>query len=340
MPEAPSWLPALTLHLQLQGLAALGLDAGRVSARLGPLPQAADAMVPVRSYLDMWDEAERLYGRPGLPSALAMVIPFGAFGALDYLAGSADTVAGGCESAVLHFTMVALDVAVEIDALADGAHALRVRASAGVPVQALEFTLAVLFSRLRHVSDGGFVPQLLGLPIARPADDAVRTRLYGRSPAYKHPCAEMIIDGPTWRLPTRSADAFLHGALTDMAARLQLGQADDAPLERAVRARLRDALAQGRADAARIAVLLGMSERTLQRRLNELGRRFSDVAEDFRREEAVRLLALPGLPLAQVAGRLGYAEQSSFTRAFRRWTGATPGAWRAARRAPATGRRD
>ena len=82
-----------------------------------------------------------------------------------------------------------------------------------------------------------------------------------------------------------------------------------------------------------MAVLLGVSERTLQRRLTELGRSFSDVVEDFRREEAARLLATPGLHLVEVAGRLGYAEQTSFTRAFRRWTGTTPGAWRAGRAA-------
>jgi AraC-like DNA-binding protein len=333
MPDSPAWLPALTLRLQMQGLASLGLDAQRLQARVGPLPEAADAMVPVQTYLDMWDEAERLYGLPGLPSALAHAIPFGAFGALDYLVGSADTVAGCCESAMLHFAMVAIDVTLEIDPLEDGDHALRVRALATLPVQALEFTLAALFSRLRYVSGGSFQPRLLGLPLPRPADDDVRQRLYGLAPAYGHPCAEMWVDAAAWQMPTRSADPFLHATLKGMAAQLQLAQPGDSTLERALRARLRDALAQGRADAARMAELLGVSERTLQRRLTETGRSFSEVVEAFRREEAARLLALPGLPLVEVAGRLGYAEQTSFTRAFRRWTGVTPGAWRAGRRA-------
>jgi AraC-like DNA-binding protein len=148
-----------------------------------------------------------------------------------------------------------------------------------------------------------------------------------------HPRAEMLIDGDSWHMPTRSADPFLHATLKALAAQLQLTQPGDSTLERALRVRLRDALAQGRADAPRMAVLLGVSERTLQRRLTELGRSFSDVVEDFRREEAARLLATPGLHLVEVAGRLGYAEQTSFTRAFRRWTGTTPGAWRAGRHA-------
>jgi AraC-like DNA-binding protein len=336
MREAPGWLPALTLHLQLQGLAALGLDSERVRAHLGPLPDivtAPDAMVPVGTYLSLWDEAERLYGKPGLPSALAHTIPFGAFGALDYLVASADTVAGCCESARLHFAMVALDVALEVDALDDGGHLLRVRALASLPAQALEFTLAALFHRLRYVCGDRFMPQRLGLPVDRPDQDDVRVRLYGLAPLYGHPCAEMLIDASTWRLPTRSADAFLHATLKGMADRLNLARPGDSTLALALRARLRDALAMGRADAAHMAALLGVSERSLQRRLTEQGLSFTEVVEAFRREEAARLLAVPGLTLVTVAGRLGYAEQTSFTRAFRRWTGVTPGAWRAGRRA-------
>jgi AraC-like DNA-binding protein len=76
-------------------------------------------------------------------------------------------------------------------------------------------------------------------------------------------------------------------------------------------------------------LLLGVSERTLQPRLGEQGRRFSEVVEDFRREEAARQLNTPGVHLVEIASRLGYAEQTSSTRAFRRWAGTTPARWRA-----------
>lgn len=329
MPDAPVLLPALTLQLQLEALSTLGLDSERVRERLGPLPTSPDALVPAQTYGAMWERAEPLYGLAGLPSALALAIPFGAFGALDYLAGSADTVGGACESAMLHFSMVALDVGLEIDRLDDGARAVRVRPLVAVPAQGLEFTLAAVFSRLRHVTRGAFVLRMLGLPVARPASDDVRPDLYGCAPLYQHPCAEMIIDPDNWCMPVDSADVFLHATLTAIAAKLQLTRPNDSTLERAVRARLRDALSHGRADVARMARLLGVSERTLQRRLGEVGRRFSEVVEDFRREEAARLLATPGLHLVEIASRLGYAEQSSFTRAFRRWTGTTPATWRA-----------
>jgi AraC-like DNA-binding protein len=333
MAEPPTLLPALTLKLQLQSLAALGLDVARVRARVGPLPEAPDALVPVQAYLDMWEEAQAIYGLPGLPTALAMAIPFGSFGALDYLVGSADTIAGCCESARLHFAMVANDVWLELDDIGDDLYALRVRGVPALPVQALEFTLAGVLSRLRYVSGGRFRPRLLGLPVPRPSDDAVRERLFGMALTYDFPCAEMHIDAEQWRSSTQSADPFLHATLRQLASQLELAQPNEFSLEQALRARLRGALAQGHADPARLALLLGVSERTLQRRLAQLGRSFSAVVEDFRREEAARLLATPSVHLVEVAARLGYAEQTSFTRAFRRWTGTTPGAWRAARSA-------
>jgi len=93
------------------------------------------------------------------------------------------------------------------------------------------------------------------------------------------------------------------------------------------RARLRDALTDRGADMHRIARLLGISVRTLQRRLASSGSSWSGVVEAFRRDEAARLLAGP-TPLVDVTARLGYREQTSFTRAFRRWTGKTPAQWR------------
>lgn len=325
------WLPVQSLHLQLQGLQALGLDSGRVRARVGPLPEAPDALVPVQRYLDFWAEAQTLSG-PGLPTALAMTIPFGAFGALDYLVGSADTVAGCFESALLHFSMVAKDVRLELDPLGDGDHAVRVRGVGPqtLPMAAQEFTLAAVFNRVNYVCAGQFKPRLLGLPAPLPEADTLRPRLFGMTPTYNYPFAEMVIDAKTWGTAVHSADPFLHATLKRMAEQLQIVEPGDSPLEQALRARLRSALAQGRADPARLAGLLGVSERTLQRRLSERGLSYTGVVEDFQREEAARLLRQPAIPLTEIASRLGYAEQTSFTRAFRRWTGSTPGAWRKA----------
>ncbi len=72
----------------------------------------------------------------------------------------------------------------------------------------------------------------------------------------------------------------------------------------------------------------GVSVRTVQTRLDQAGSTFSDLLESQRLELAKTYLQQRELSLDEVAIRLGYTEQSSFGRAFKRWTGLSPSAWR------------
>jgi AraC-like DNA-binding protein len=69
---------------------------------------------------------------------------------------------------------------------------------------------------------------------------------------------------------------------------------------------------------------LGMSERSLQRHLRDLGYTFNGLADEVRAATAHLYLGQPDMALAEVAYLLGFADQSAFHRAFKRWTGVTP----------------
>ncbi len=97
-----------------------------------------------------------------------------------------------------------------------------------------------------------------------------------------------------------------------------------------VRAALRDARDEY-PDLETVAERVHMSGRTFKRKLREHGTSFRELVEATRRAEAMRLLNTTGLSVAQVAGRLGYADASSFSRAFHKWTATTPGAFRESR---------
>ncbi len=88
-------------------------------------------------------------------------------------------------------------------------------------------------------------------------------------------------------------------------------------------------LAQGEPDRAALASSLGLSERTLQRRLAEEQSSYQQLLNDTRRQLAERHLAEGRLPATEIALLLGYSEPSVFFRAFRQWTGLTPGEYRA-----------
>ncbi|MDB4998658.1 MAG: Transcriptional regulator, AraC family protein [Myxococcaceae bacterium] len=85
--------------------------------------------------------------------------------------------------------------------------------------------------------------------------------------------------------------------------------------------------ADGFRSVEEVASALSLSSRTLKRKLEARGTSFSVVLEDERKGRALRLLATD-VPLQTIADRLGYSDVANFTRAFRRWTGATPGAYR------------
>lgn len=73
---------------------------------------------------------------------------------------------------------------------------------------------------------------------------------------------------------------------------------------------------------------VGMSERSFRRQLGMLGTSHAELAQECLQLTAERLLAEGRLPLKQIAEELGFASVHSFHRAFRRWTGLTPSAWR------------
>ncbi|WP_312895226.1 AraC family transcriptional regulator [Microvirga sp.] len=96
-----------------------------------------------------------------------------------------------------------------------------------------------------------------------------------------------------------------------------------------VRRLLRTQLTSKHCSADHTAELLAMHRRTLSRRLQRGGMGYRATANEIRFEIARQLLGDTELPLSQIAAALGYSEAIAFTRAFRRWSGRTPNAWRA-----------
>lgn len=92
---------------------------------------------------------------------------------------------------------------------------------------------------------------------------------------------------------------------------------------------LGEQLARGEPDRSELARRLHLSERTLQRRLAEEGHNYQQLLSDTRQHLAEQHLSTGDLPAAEIALLLGYSEPSVFFRAFRQWTGLTPGEYRA-----------
>ncbi|MBY5163643.1 AraC family transcriptional regulator [Salsipaludibacter albus] len=123
---------------------------------------------------------------------------------------------------------------------------------------------------------------------------------------------------------TRLADAGLSAYLLAQLDDLHREQGGDRSVVERVRAAVADTLCDGVPGKAEVASRLAMSERTLHRRLADHDATFQQVTDEVRLDIACSLLADPGRPLGEVAFFTGFAGQSAFTRAFKRWTGTTP----------------
>lgn len=128
--------------------------------------------------------------------------------------------------------------------------------------------------------------------------------------------------------PLPAPDPGLFSYLERHAEALQARVAAVASPAARVRELLAAGLRDGEPDQASIAKALAVTERTLQRRLQDEGTTFAALLDDVRRELARMYLGDPKLAIFEVAFLLGYSEPSAFNRAFRRWTGESPSDFR------------
>jgi AraC-like DNA-binding protein len=116
-------------------------------------------------------------------------------------------------------------------------------------------------------------------------------------------------------------------ALGDLLARQANAMLESLPRNDGVSSSVRNLLGGGvdlrSASAAQVARRLGMSVRTLARKLEEDGTSYRDLIDDVRKQTALRELTHGTLPIVAIADRLGFASSQSFHRAFKRWTGTT-----------------
>lgn len=169
---------------------------------------------------------------------------------------------------------------------------------------------------------------LFAYPAPPAAERAVYEQYFGCPVRFAAPCTGILMD-PDWlALPLRSADPALGTLMEDHAARLLADFSAGLNLANEVRSAIYRQLAGGEPDVGSVARELGLSTRALQGRLRKAELTFSDLVDDVRRSLAAVLVADERLSLVNVALLLGFAEQSSFTRAFRRWYGSAPGEYR------------
>jgi len=164
----------------------------------------------------------------------------------------------------------------------------------------------------------------------RPPHGAEYTRLFGGSELFSQDYTGIEIER-SWLDQTHAYRSPELCTLLQARAELLLAKADqDAPAGERVKRWLTSQNLDTRPTMETIARELGMSARSLRRRLHSERAPFNDLVEEARALRAKGMLADPRHSVQETAYALGFGTPAAFSRAFRRWTGMTPSAYRAA----------
>ncbi len=138
----------------------------------------------------------------------------------------------------------------------------------------------------------------------------------------------LIVDEEVLEIPLRQPDPGLLQSLTQQAEAMmgELKQKKTIILQ--VRAVLRQLMEHELPRKEKVAEALDMTERTLQRRLQEAGTGYQQLLDDIRRETAIEWLTTTQVAINEIANNLGFSEVRSFHRRFKSWTGHAPGEYR------------
>jgi AraC-like DNA-binding protein len=179
---------------------------------------------------------------------------------------------------------------------------------------------------LRAICGPGFEMRSVTFSFPRPAEVSTFRSFFKAPVSFNAERTAVAFDAVWLEQPVRGADPYLREIL-DAKVRDALAMRGDA-FENRLRRVVRSLLAAGQCSQKEIARAFGMSRRSLRRRLEDSGFSFRSIVDEARHAAACNLLGSSKLSIVEVAAALGYADSSSFARAFRRWCGASPADWR------------
>ena len=288
-----------------------------------------DARIPFSVQQTLWHELDSRLQHPEPGLLLGRNLTPGPFSVLSYLLQSSATLGDALNAALRYQRLAGEGGELHIDTRDDSllllyrplhpqhpATRIRVLAMMACWVQMtmpLLDDFRLLGAQFRHAEPADLAPyqDVFACPLQFASDDyaIALPRTLGQAPLIQaNPPLQQLLrqhaETLLARLPSASRSARVIGLLGEQ-------------------------LAHGEPDRAELARTLNLSERTLQRRLAEEGCSYQHLLADTRRQLAEQHLRDGRLPAAEIALLLGYSEPSVFFRAFRQWTGLTPGEYRA-----------
>jgi AraC-like DNA-binding protein len=248
-------------------------------------------------------------------------------GLLYYVMASADTLGGALKRASRYSRITNEAIVLQYQE----AREPRLRlAYSGIPrhadVQQIEFCIVAMVRLSRALSGRRFFPRHISISHVRLRGIAKFAGVLGKGPEFGSDADEIDFPAGAAEWALVDADARLNKILLKTCEEILLSsrKSNTSTLRIQVENTISPLLPHGQAKMDVVAKKLGISERTLTRRLAEEGVTFNEILQQLKTHLAIRYLEEDSMPISRIAWLLGFEEASSFSHACRRWTGKSP----------------
>lgn len=320
-------VPAATVRVFVDALERLGYEVEPLLATVG-IRRAdltdPDARVSCTVLPTICCAAARERPIPNLAAQLASKTPIGAFPLLDYLVITSETVAAGIRQLSRYLRIAEAPYTLDPKTEEDLVRVFHV----GPPnAFAMEYAVTLNVLHLREETNGKL--EVISLSLVHSPDDVSGIeKLIGCPVVTKADWNGFVLPRTAWEMPLRRRDPILRSVLEQHAANINAKIPETDILAREVRRVLASRMAAGDTEIESVARTLATSTRSLQRRLAGAGFSYQQLLDNTRRDAAREYLSDARLSISEVAYLVGYSEPAAFIRAFKRWNGVSPQAFR------------
>ncbi|WP_394562027.1 AraC family transcriptional regulator [Aquipseudomonas alcaligenes] len=323
-----SWASGIVQALELSGV-----DCRQLFERLELDYQALndpDARFPQDAMTRLWHLAVEASGNPAIGLNMARVVRPSSFHVVGYALMSSRNLLEGFNRLVRYQRIIAEGSDLSLRPHPEGYELILAIHGDRLPPakQSAEASLAYCLAFCRWLTGKSITPRRVNFQGGAPANRELYQQAFQAPLEFNAEHYSLLFSRADLEAPLPTANEAL-AQLHDRFAGEYLARFSESRVTHQVRQVLCRLLPQGEPKREVVAQALLLSERTLQRRLQEEGTSYQQLLDDTRRELAEQYLAQPNLTLLEIAYLLGFADPSNFFRAFRRWFDATPGEYRA-----------
>lgn len=323
---AAGWVRSLHAFALSRGLDADALFAA-AGIEMGALA-GSHARVAQDKLNRLWDGLVEVTGNPGIGLQFGRQVTPASFGAVGFLMLSCGTVREAAEQCLRYQRYLAEAMRAEL-CDGDGVVELRlenVGGRSGVRVAVVEAMLAAVTAWLRWVLPEPVPPLRIQLRHAATVPLEEYEALFGCPVRAGSDHTAVVFASALMQRPLSGHDPWMQEQHRRLLETLQ--QEALQPWTGRVRQLMRQLLGVGPVEQGAVAAMLHLTPKTLQRRLEQEGTAFRPLLDEVRFELAREYLRQPAVALQEVSALCGYSDYSAFAKAFRQWSGRSPGDWR------------